>query len=198
MNIYADDAELRLDERRLSEQLSISRTPVREALARLEQEGLVKIIPRRGVYIVRKTKSEILEMITVWAALESMAARIITSEATDEEIGSLRKMFSTFDGGHVQADIDEYSVKNIDFHQAILEMSRCDLIKSITDNLFIHMRSIRTRTIGDDDRAVRSIIDHMNIIEALEARDGDLASRLVREHSMNLVRHVEKNVSYLD
>ena len=65
VEIYAGDPELRLDERRLSEQLNISRTPAREALARLEQEGLVKIVPHRGVYIVRKSKAEILEMITV-------------------------------------------------------------------------------------------------------------------------------------
>ena len=198
MNIYADDAVLRLDERELSEQLAISRTPIREALARLEQEGLVRIVPRKGVFIVRKTKAEILEMITVWAALESMAARLITQQASDEEIASLRALFATFQDGHVQAQIDEYSDTNISFHQAILKMSRCALLTQIADNLFIHMRSIRARTIGEDDRAARSIIDHLHIIEALEARDAELAERLVREHSMNLARHVEQNVHYLD
>ncbi|MCH8000448.1 MAG: GntR family transcriptional regulator, partial [Proteobacteria bacterium] len=84
MNIYAEDAELRLDERELSDKLAISRTPIREALARLEQEGLVRIVPRKGVFIVRKTKAEILEMITVWAALEGMAARLVTLRASDE------------------------------------------------------------------------------------------------------------------
>ena len=118
MNIYADDTELRLDERSLSEQLEISRTPVREALARLEQEGLVRIVPRRGVYIVRKTKAEIIEMITVWAALESMAVRLITQNSGDEEIASLREMFTTFEGDQVKAQIDEYSETNIRFHRA--------------------------------------------------------------------------------
>ncbi len=196
MNIYADDVELRLDERRLSEKLEISRTPVREALARLEQEGLVHIVPRRGVYIVRKTKAEILEMVTVWAALESMAARLITANADDDEIASLRKMFSTYEGDHVKAHIDEYSETNIEFHQAILSLSRCGLIRDIADNLFIHMRSIRARTISEGDRANRSIIDHMHIIEALESRDSDLAARLVREHSLNLSAHIEKHVDY--
>jgi len=198
MNIYADDAELRLDERRLSEKLAISRTPVREALARLEQEGLVQIVPRRGVYIVRKTKAEILEMITVWAALEGMAARLVTVNATDGEIASLRAMFSTFEGSQVQAKIDEYSSTNIRFHQAILKMSKSKLLTEIADNLFIHMRSIRARTISEKDRANRSIIDHMHIIEALEKRDADLAERLVREHTFNLGAHVEKYVDYLD
>ncbi len=198
MNIYAEDAQLRLDERELSEKLAISRTPIREALARLEQEGLVRIVPRKGVFIVRKTKAEILEMITVWAALESMAARLIIEQAADAEIASLRELFTTFRDGQVQANIDEYSETNIKFHQAILKMSRCALLTEIADNLFIHMRSIRARTIGEDDRAARSIIDHLHIIEALEARDAELAERLVREHTLNLGKHVEQNVTYLE
>ena len=74
MDIYADDAQLKMDERKLSEQLGISRTPLREALVRLEQEGLVTIAPRMGVFIVRKSKQEVIEMITVWAALKSNLA----------------------------------------------------------------------------------------------------------------------------
>ena len=198
MNIYADDAELRLDERRLSEQLSISRTPVREALARLEQERLVQIVPRRGVYIVRKTKVEILEMLTVWAALESMSARLITLNARDDVIASLRSLLTSYSEGQVDDHIDEYSENNINFHQAILRMSENQLICDTADNLFIHMRSIRVRTIGEEDRAQKSIVDHMQIVEAIEARDPDLAERLVREHTLNLAKHVDTHVSYLD
>ena len=198
MNIYAPDAELRLDERELSEKLAISRTPIREALARLEQEGLVRIVPRRGVFIVRKTKAEILEMITVWAALESMAARLVTERASDTEIATLRRLFTSFEGAEVTANIDEYSGRNIDFHSQILKLSKCRLLNETASNLFIHMRSIRARTISEDDRAQRSIIDHMHIIEAIESRDAELAERLVREHTLNLGRHVAANVDYLD
>jgi DNA-binding GntR family transcriptional regulator len=198
MNIYADDAELRLDERRLSEQLSISRTPVREALARLEQEKLVQIVPRRGVYIIRKTKVEILEMLTVWAALESISARLITLNATDDVIASLRSLLTSYSEGQVDDHIDEYSENNINFHQAILRMSGNQLICDTADNLFIHMRSIRVRTIGEEDRAQKSIVDHMQIVEAIESRDPDLAERLVREHTLNLAKHVDTHVTYLD
>ena len=197
-NIYAEAEELRLDERQLSNDLGVSRTPIREALARLEQEGFVRTVPRRGVYVVRKSKTEILEMITVWAALESMAARLITERATDQEISNLRRMFATFEDDRVQARIDEYSDTNVRFHQALLGLSNCELINSMTENLFIHMRSIRMRTIGEEDRASRSIIDHMNIIEAIEARDTELAERLTRDHTLGLAAHVEKNVNYLD
>ena len=198
INIYAEAEELRLDERQLSDDFGVSRTPIREALARLEQEGFVRTVPRRGVYVVRKSKTEILEMITVWAALESMAARLITERATDQEISSLRRMFATFEDDRVQARIDEYSDTNVRFHQALLGLSNCELINSMTENLFIHMRSIRMRTIGEEDRASRSIIDHMNIIEAIEARDTELAERLTRDHTLGLAAHVEKNVNYLD
>ena len=198
MNIYAQTDETRLDERQLSEEFGVSRTPVREAITRLEQEGFVKVIPRRGAFVVRKTKKEILEMITVWAALESMAARLITMNASDSEIAKLRKMFATFDNDRVQAEIDEYSESNIEFHQAILKMSQCELLNQMAENLLIHMRWIRMRTISEKDRASRSIIDHMNIIEALEDRDADLAERLVREHTLGLAAHVDENAHYLD
>ncbi len=200
MDIYARPGEPRLDERQLSKDLGVSRTPIREAIARLEQEGFLRTVPRRGVFIVRKSKREVIEMITVWAALESMAARLITLRAGDEEIATLRRMFATFDDDkdRVNAEIDEYSEANIAFHQALLKMSRSELLNAMTENLFIHMRSIRRQTIAEDDRASRSIIDHMNIIEALEARDTELAERLTRRHTLDLAAHVEKNVHYLD
>ena len=198
MNVYAEDVDARLDERKLSEKLGVSRTPIREAIARLEQEGLVRTVPRRGAFVVRKSKQEVLEIITVWAALESMAARLITLNAEQEEISSLRRMFATFEDTQVQANIDEYSETNIRFHQAILKMSACNLLNQIAENLLIHMRWIRMQTISDDDRASRSIIDHMHIIEALEERDTELAERLVRQHTLDLAAHVEQNVDYLD
>ncbi len=198
MNIYAPDAELRLDERDLSQRFGVSRTPLREALAQLESEGLVRIVMRRGIYINRKTKAEVLDMITVWAALESMAARLATQNASNEEIAALRRMFVTFEGGEVQAKLDEYSEVNIEFHQAIIRMSRNRVLIDLAENLFTHMRMIRRKTITEMDRADRSISDHMNIIEALEARDTERAEELVRNHALGLAEHVERYADYLD
>jgi DNA-binding GntR family transcriptional regulator len=198
INIYASAEEHRLDERQLSEELGVSRTPLREALCRLENEGFVRTVPRRGAFVARKSKKEILEMVTVWAALESMAARLVTERATDDEIASLRSMLVSYEGQEVNARIDEYSDANIRFHQRLFNISHCDLLSEMTENLFIHMQSIRMRTIHEGDRATRSIQDHMHIIEALEARDAELAERLVRQHTLNLAAHVEANVSWLD
>ena len=90
MDVYRSRDDIRLDERRLALDFGISRTPVREAMAQLEREGFVRAVPRRGIYVVRKTRREVIEMITAWAALESMAARLITENASAEEIASLR------------------------------------------------------------------------------------------------------------
>jgi len=198
MNIYATREELRLDERQLSADLGVSRTPIREAISRLEQEGFVRVVQRRGVFVVRKSKREILEMITVWGALEGMAARLVTLHASDEEIAQLRRMFATFENDPLRAHIDEYSETNIRFHQKLLQLSRNELINQIASNLFAHMRSIRLTTIGENDRAERSIIDHMHIIEALERRNTELAEKLARQHTLNLAEHVQNNVQYLD
>ncbi len=197
-DIYAQREEIRLDERQLSQALGVSRTPIREAMSLLEQEGFLRTEPRRGVFIVRKTKKQIIEMIEMWAALESMAARLATLNASDADIGALRHMFDDFLNSAPAEHIDEYSDANIAFHQAIIRLSGSHLMGKTIENLFIHVRAIRRMTISQRDRAARSIVDHMQIIEALERRDTEQAERLVREHSLNLAAHVEKYCDFLD
>ncbi len=198
MDIYRPDTDLRLDERLMAERLGISRTPIREALARLAQEGLVEIVPRKGVFVLRKTREEILEMVVTWAALESMAARLATEVATDKQLAALRMFAMKHTSDAARADIEEYSDANIKFHQTILQLSGCSLLKKTADGLFTHMQAVRRRTMGESDRARRSVADHMQIIDALIARDADLADRRVREHTMRLHDHISKTWTRLE
>ncbi|MCK0206504.1 GntR family transcriptional regulator [Starkeya koreensis] len=198
LNIYDQASEVRLDERQLAQSLGVSRTPVREAMAQLEREGFVHSVPRRGIYVVRKTKREVIEMIQVWAALESLAARLITLHASDEEISQLRRMFASFDEGTPHAKLDEYSEINIQFHQTIIAMGGNGILVNLAENLFTHMRMIRRKTIGEEDRADRSIQDHLAIIQALEARDTGAAEVLVRNHALGLADHVSRFADYLE
>ncbi len=198
LDIYGRRGEIRLDERALALQFGISRTPVREAMAQLEREGFVRSVPRRGIYIVRKTKREVVELIEAWAALESMAARLITENSSDEEISHLREMFAKFENGKLHVKLDEYSEVNIQFHQTIIAMSKNEVLIRLAENLFTHMRMIRRKTIVEKNRADRSIHDHLNIIEAIESRDTGRAETLVRQHALGLADHVAKNADYLD
>jgi len=198
MEIYRPDADLRLDERLISDRLGVSRTPVREALSRLAQEGLVEILPRRGVFVCRKTREEILEMVVTWAALESMAARLATSAASDAQLHALRKFAMKHSSDVARADLEEYSDANIRFHQTVLDLSGCRLLGRTADGLFAHMQAVRRRAMGESDRAQRSVVDHMGIIEALMSRDADLAARRVREHTMQLHEHIRTNWAWLE
>jgi DNA-binding GntR family transcriptional regulator len=184
MDIYGSPEPAWLDERQLSERLGVSRTPVREALAMLEQEGII---------VVKKTKREIVEMVQAWAALESMAARLIALYASDDAIATLRPLFEGFGDTHKPHDhLGEYSSANIAFHQGIIRLSGSKLLVDVTDNLLLHVRGIRQITIGRDNRAERSIRDHLGIIDALEQRDTERAERLAREHTLGLGAYVEQ------
>jgi DNA-binding GntR family transcriptional regulator len=198
MDIYGQLEDIRLDERQLSQMLGVSRTPIREALTLLEQEGFVRAVPRRGVYVVRKSKEEIIEMIVVWAALESMAARLAAENATEEQIKSLSDLFEMFKDEPLSDHMNEYSEANIRFHQAVIALGGSGLIESMTENLFIHIRAIRTVSLRQDNRAARSINEHMRIIAALEARNADLAEKLVREHTLGLAAHVKKHGVFVE
>jgi DNA-binding GntR family transcriptional regulator len=197
-DIYSQRQDLRLDERQLTQALGVSRTPVREALTLLEQEGFIRTLPRRGIFIVRKSKREIIEMIQMWAALESMSARLATLYASDTDIGKLRHLFDEFKNSSPAEHIGEYSDANIAFHQMIIRLGGSRVIEDATTNLFIHVRAIRKATISQNDRAARSIVDHLRIIEALEQRKTELAEQLTRQHTLDLADHVQRHCEFLD
>jgi DNA-binding GntR family transcriptional regulator len=193
MDIYGEAREIRLDERQLSQDLGVSRTPIREALTVLEQEGFVRSVARRGIFVIRKSKREIIELIYVWAALESMAARLAATTASDDELKSLRRIFSEFETEEPAEHMHEYSEANISFHQTIIRLGGCELIREMTENLFLHMRAIRAVSVRQGNRTQQSRSDHERIIAALERRDPDEAERAVREHTLGLAAHVQNH-----
>jgi DNA-binding GntR family transcriptional regulator len=202
MPIYdGTDDDIRLDERALAERLGISRTPVRAALQRLETEGVVQTIPRRGIYVVRKTKAEIIEVILASAALEGMAARLAAERATGSELEAVLDRFPGFRPGAIvpvlEDEIGAYSDTNLEFHQQIVELAHSELFSGQISRLKIHMRAIRQRTIGDDERRAHTVADHAAIMAALCDRDADRAEELVRQHAISLAGHVRDNVTYL-
>lgn len=190
MDIYGHAEPIRLDERQLSAELGVSRTPIREAITLLEQEGFVRSVPRRGIFVVRKTKAELLDLIQVWAALESMAARLACARASARDLAQLKRLY-----GHDEADdgVSEYSEKNVAFHQAVIRLSGNRQIMDLADNLILHMRAIRAVSIRQEGRLETSRREHKAIVAALEARDADTAERLVREHGLGLAAHVERH-----
>ena len=153
----------------------------------------MRVVARRGIYIVRKTKAEILDMITVWAALESMAARLATKVASDEDIRALHGLVDQFSSDEIARHMGEYSDANIRFHQAIIRLGECPLIVDITNAVLPCPRHAPAYDLRAGPRQ-RSIADHKEIVEALEARDAEIAERLVRDHTLRFRDHVERHV----
>jgi DNA-binding GntR family transcriptional regulator len=193
MDIYATPEPVMLDERALSERLGVSRTPIREAIAMLEQDGFVKTVPRRGIIVVRRTKAEIVDMIRAWAALESMAARLITTIARKKDISALRDFFKDFNlkDRLPQDHVEEYSKANIAFHQALISLSESPTLVDMTNEILLHVRGYRQLTIGRTERIAASLPEHLAIIEALEERNTELAEKLARDHTLGLAAFVE-------
>jgi DNA-binding GntR family transcriptional regulator len=188
--------EDRIDERGLSESLGISRTPVREAINRLVIEGFLKVLPRKGIYVVKKTKKEILEILLVRAVLEGMAARLATEHVTDEEIQKMKELFLPFSESSSGGRFIKYADANIVFHELVLRTSQCGKLIELAGNLFDHIRWIRFRTIVFEDRFSKMQREHMAIIEALEKQDPGLAEKRMRFHIEGLAKYIEEKVDF--
>lgn len=184
----------KLDERELAERLGISRTPLREAIHRLVSEGFLRVVPRKGIFVVRRSKKEIVEILLVRAALEGMAARLATQHLTEGDIQKMRELFAPFDPATVKDHSLKYSDANIRFHEMVITLSACEKLVTLASNLFDQMRWVRFRAAAFHDRHPATLVEHLEIINALEARDPDLSERRMRAHIQGLAQYVEEHV----
>ncbi len=193
LNIYLKESDFHLDERQLSEKLGVSRTPIREAVAKLEQEGIVKTVPRRGVFVHRKSKKELIDIVTVWAGLEGYAAHLIIQNSSKEEIESLNK-FCQYSKDNVLSDLDNYSNDNIKFHEHIMKLTKVRLMGEILESQLIHLQYLRKKFIIDSNRSIQSIDEHNEIVKSLVAGQQAKAEKLLKNHALTLVDKIQENI----
>ena len=193
LNIYLKEADFHLDERQLSTKLGVSRTPIREAVARLEQEGIVKTVPRRGVFVNRKSKKELIEIVTVWAGLEGYAAHLIIKNSTDLEIKGLRK-FCQYSKDNVLSDLENYSRDNISFHQHIMKLTKVNLMSHVLESQLVHLQFLRKKFIFNSNRALKSIDEHEEIITSLLSKNASKAEKVLKNHALALVDRIEDSL----
>ena len=193
LNIYLKETDFHLDERQLSTKLGVSRTPIREAVARLEQEGIVKTIPRRGVFVNRKSKKELIEIVTVWAGLEGYAAHLIIKNSSETEIKGLRK-FCQYSKDNVLSDLENYSHDNISFHQHIMKLTKVNLMSHVLESQLVHLQFLRKKFIFNSNRALKSIDEHEDIINALLSKNASKAEKVLKNHALALVDRIEDSL----
>jgi len=180
----------KLVETQISRELGVSRTPLREAISRLGQEGLLEVVPRRGTFVRKQSLNEILEGLEIREALEGLAARLAARHATPEIIQKMKNCFAGFSAKNVEKSIKDYAQQNVRFHHFIIQASRNRRLIGIIRNLYDQMDMVRLQTIVLPGRARKSLAEHREIIRLIEKRSGELAEKLLRLHIRDLRRAV--------
>lgn len=171
-----------LTETSLAEMLSISRTPVRQALYKLEAEGLIQNIPNKGFIVTKLGLKDILEIMQVREALEGMAARLACQKINKEELDEIISLFPPFDKKLEKKDfIKAYNAGN-KLHQFIYEKSDNRIIKQQLSLLNIQIKTTTQIAAKIPGRYEKAHKEHKAIIDALLAQDPDLAETKMREH----------------
>ena len=180
-----------LTESKLSAELGVSRTPIREALRRLEQEHLIEEAPK-GVVVVGITEKDLDDIFTVRLKLEGQAAAMAAQNYIDEQLSIVREALE-FQEFYLDKN-DPDSIKSMDsrFHETIYKMSGSTVLYDVLEPLHKKILKYRKASVSNTSRATSSVAEHRAIYEALAARDSELAARLITEHLNNAYNHICK------
>jgi DNA-binding GntR family transcriptional regulator len=181
-NHYAPGATLL--EVPLSEELGVSRGPIREALRSLESEGLVQITPRRGAVVVSLTKRDFLEAYQVREALEALGVRLAVPILSESALDDLEEQLQVMARHAAAGDVDAFFDSNATFHEAFVEASGNRKLVEVYRRLMAQMRPYRRPSARLRGNVERSITEHRQILVAARKRDVDAAVA-------RLMRHVE-------
>ncbi len=176
----------RVMEVQLAEKLGVSRTPVREAIRKLELEGLLVMLPRKGAYVADVSIKDVLNVLEVRASLEGLAASLAAERITEEEIENLKKNAEEFEKMGKENDRDGMILKDTEFHSVLLNASRNDKLLNIVEGLSDQVQRYRVVYFTEYTDAKNIMLEHRAIIEAISERDGEKADRLAQEHIENI------------
>lgn len=173
----------KIQEEELASKFNISRTPLREALSRLVQEGLLISIPFKGVFVREYTLREIQQLYELRSVLEVFAVRAACRRASDEE---LRQIAAHVDEPHnistQEPELSKLLATNKSFHMAIAAVGKNDWLCSALETLHAHFGLLRLTNLQHPAEQERSVRDHRALVEALLARDEDKAVHLLETH----------------
>jgi DNA-binding GntR family transcriptional regulator len=172
----------RLDEVRLAERFEVSRTPLREALARLAHSGLVEQIPRRGVFVRQPGPTELIEMFEVMAELEAVCARLAASRIDERALAELHAPNTACNAAVEARDSETYYEVNERFHAIIYRQSGNAFLEQECQRLHRRLQPFRRVQLRLRGRLRQSMGEHEAILRALEAGDGESAARVLRDH----------------
>ncbi len=178
----------RLMEIQLADEMGVSRTPVREAIRKLELEGLVVMVPRKGAYVAGVSMKDIHEVYEVRSALEMLAVTLAAERITDEELNALEQQVlreSEEEAKKDGSDLDNIIYIDSSFHDIIYQAARNQRLVQFVNILQEQLQRFRAASLARPGRSKTALEEHKQIVEALSERNGELASKLAQEHIEN-------------
>ena len=184
-----------LTEQSLSNQLGVSRTPVREALRQLELAGLVKTVPNKGAEVVGISEKDVDDIYTIRVHIEGLAARWAAEHISEEDIKKLRDTLELQEFYASKGDTDRVKSLDSSFHEAVYKASESNPLRQILSQLHNYIQSSRGLSIDSEGRAAAAVAEHRKIFEAIESGNGDLAEIEAQTHIINAKQSLlrEKN-----
>jgi len=178
----------RLLEQELANELGVSKTPVREALHKLSEQGLVTLEPYKGAYVAQFSVEDLLEIMEIRAVLEGLAARLAAKTITEEALEELNALIERFEAVSKKGTPQDWIEANAQFHSAIAAACGNKILKELLSGFQRKILLSSTLGIGEDSQ--KSIKEHKDIVEALWARDPDRAEFFARRHVWNTAKRV--------
>lgn len=172
----------RLMEVQLAEQLGVSRTPIREAIRKLELEGLVVMLPRKGAYVANMSFKDLIDVLEIRASLEGLAAFLAAERRRDEDIEELERVAKEFEKSVRETDIDNVLKKDIEFHEKIFLMANNKKLYHLITTLWEQVHRFRVTYVSNYEASLSLVEEHKKILEAIKSGDSELAKKYATEH----------------
>ncbi len=182
---------VRLNVDQLAKQIGVSRTPVGEAVQRLIQEGLLKSIPNRGVFMAELTPKRAIELYTVRGVLEGLAARLAVQNLSDETIEKMTKNLEAQHKVIHKKDLIAYSKLSFDFHKMVTDLCDNEILLEMLESIRNKMRPL---TMHVEPLLPRLYEEHREIIETIKTRDPDKTERVFRDHNRQMIEQIKKSI----
>ncbi|HWI55315.1 MAG TPA: GntR family transcriptional regulator [Desulfobacteria bacterium] len=175
----------RLMEIQLAEEMGVSRTPVREAIRKLELEGFVVMVPRKGAYVAGISMKDIADVFEIRAAMEGLAAGLAAERITEEELEQLERILVKVGESVQNNNLEKLIEVDTEFHETLYKACRNERLVQIVSNLREQIQRFRTASLSTPGRMQFALQEHKKIVEAVSERNAELAQALAREHIEN-------------
>lgn len=169
----------------IGEELGVSRTPVREAFRQLELEGLIRIVPNKGAYVMGISPEDVADIYKIRSLLEGLCARWATEKITPEQMDDMEETILLSEFYLKKENFDQLTSYDNKFHELLYEASQSTMLIHLLKSFHQYVQRERSKTLHDTNRSKDAVAEHKRIMEAIKSKDADLAEQLADQHINN-------------